>query len=384
MSNPQKQTVDEALRDFLESLAARSPNTEATYATGLNKLREYLTSTHRNMPGLDTRTADTVELPASLLEGFYLWLARGGDAPRSLPGGRSRNKAKTSATASTATYVAAVSAWVRYLDRRRLLAEGVSYERMRGDLAAVKGRQSYKTPRIDDHVVLLLQAVDQSVADQVPGWFYKVEQCPPDAKAPPPAVRQKWIELLRDRALIHTLFSSALRREEAASLNRTDVRDGRAKRAVITGKGNKERVAFFGPDALNSIEDYLRARDDTHEPLFIRHDRARGEAGSNGERWRISPHAVWEAVKKWSKRAGVRATTHHLRHAKASIMLNEGAKLEEVQDLLGHASPQTTKLIYAHYTVEHLEEAFDRFSPSAQQLIERISKNTPDVSSERG
>src|SRR5437016_1189324 len=141
MNQAPRQTIDEALKDFLESLAARSAHTEATYATGLNKLREFLTSPRRNSAGLDTRRATTLELPENLLEGFYLWLARGSDAPRSLPGGRAR-KARTSA-ASIATYVAAVSAWVRYLDRRRLLADGVSYERMRGDLTAVKGRQNY-------------------------------------------------------------------------------------------------------------------------------------------------------------------------------------------------------------------------------------------------
>jgi len=364
------QTITRAVQDFLESLAGRSTNTGATYATGLNKLLEYIRSSQRNSPNLNPDTAGTRALPDDLLEGFYLWLSRGNDSARQQPGGRPR-KAKASAT-SVATYVAASSAWVRYLDRRRLLPEGVSYERMRGDLAAVKARQTYKTPRVDDRIVLLLQSVDRA-AHQVPGWFRGAESPTSDTPSPSPNERRRWLEILRDRALIHVLFSGALRREEASSLNRSDLKDGRAKRAVITGKGNKERVAFFGPEALNAVREYLLARSDSHEPLFLRHDRARStNPGTNGEGWRMSPHAVWEAVKKWSKIAGVRATTHHLRHAKASIMLNEGAKLEEVQDLLGHASPQTTKLIYAHYTVEHLEDAFDRFSPSSEDLIERL------------
>src|SRR4051812_49027046 len=111
MSQQRDATIEEALRDFLESLAARSPNTEATYSTGLNKLREYLLSNRRNMPRLNPATAQTAELPDNLLEGFYVWLARGSDAPRSQPGGRVR-KTKTS-SASTATYVAAASAWIR-------------------------------------------------------------------------------------------------------------------------------------------------------------------------------------------------------------------------------------------------------------------------------
>jgi integrase len=368
-------TVDAAIRDFLESLAARSPKTEATYTTGLTKLREYLAAGRRRGT-LNPSSAYTADLPPDLLEGFYLWLARGGDTVRKSTASQARRQRSA---ATIATYVAAASAWVRYLDRRRLLPDGVSYERLRGDLAAVKGRQSYKSPRVDDRIVLLLESVDRTVAAEVPGWFYGKEAPTEEAKPPSQTMRSHWLELLRDRALIHTIFSGALRREEAASLNRSDVKDGRAKRAVITGKGNKERVAFFGDDALHAIGDYLYARGDTYVPLFLRHDRARGDAGPNGERWRVSPHGVWDAVKKWSRQSGVRATTHHLRHAKASIMLNEGAKLEEVQDLLGHASPQTTKLIYAHYTVEHLEDAFDRFSPSAEDLIKRL-QNGPDRS----
>jgi site-specific recombinase XerD len=68
----------------------------------------------------------------------------------------------------------------------------------------------------------------------------------------------------------------------------------------------------------------------------------------------------------------VRATTHDFRHAKASTMLNRGAKLSEVQDILGHASPETTKRIYAHYEVSHLREAFDRFSASPEELAEAL------------
>ena len=364
-------TIEEALQDFLDSLAARSRHTEATYATGLNKLREYLGTTRKGGARLDPQKALTFSIPDNLLEGFYLWLSRGGDAPRSLPGGRTRGS-KTS-TSSIGTYTAAASAWVRYLDRRRLLPPGMSYERMRNDLAAVKGRQSYKTPRVDERIVLLLKAVNDAVSRDVPQWFVGGAKIPTDVKAPGAPVRQRWLELLRDRAIVQTLFSSGMRREEAASLNRSDLQDGRARRALITGKGSKERVAFFGQEALQAVREYLVARGDTYEPLFIRHDRARGVAGQNGENWRISSHSVWEVVKKWAKIAGVRATPHHLRHAKASIMLNEGAKLEEVQDLLGHASPQTTKLIYAHYTVEHLEEAFDKYSPSSQELIDRMS-----------
>jgi hypothetical protein len=68
----------------------------------------------------------------------------------------------------------------------------------------------------------------------------------------------------------------------------------------------------------------------------------------------------------------VPATTHHFRHSKASVLLNRGASLSEVQDILGHASPETTKKIYAHYETEHLREAFDRYSASAEELVAQL------------
>ena len=73
-------------------------------------------------------------------------------------------------------------------------------------------------------------------------------------------------------------------------------------------------------------------------------------------------------MRRYGRLAGVEVTTHHLRHLKARVMLNAGAQLSEVQDLLGHASPATTKMIYAPYTKQHLREAFDKYSVPADEL----------------
>ena len=81
---------------------------------------------------------------------------------------------------------------------------------------------------------------------------------------------------------------------------------------------------------------------------------------------------VWGIVKRYARIVGVPATTHHFRHAKASVLLNRGATLSEVQDILGHASPETTKRIYAHYQTQHLREAFDRYSASAEDLVAEL------------
>ena len=73
-----------------------------------------------------------------------------------------------------------------------------------------------------------------------------------------------------------------------------------------------------------------------------------------------------------AKAVGVPATTHHFRHSKASVLLNRGASLSEVQDILGHASPETTKRIYAHYETQRLRDAFDRYSASAEELAAEL------------
>jgi site-specific recombinase XerD len=256
------------------------------------------------------------------------------------------------------TYEASLRAFVRYLARRALLAPGVTYEQMRENVREVVGRSSYKTPRIDRRLPLIVtyvQSLPVPSADERRG------------------IRR--LEVLRDKALILVLFCTGMRRDEVARLSRYDADDGWADRALITGKGDKERVVFFDEPTQQAVREYLAARADGYAPLFLRHDNRRGRsAGHGGERWRLSAQSIWSIVKRYARLAGVPATTHHFRHAKASVLLNRGASLSEVQDILGHASPETTKRIYAHYQVQHLREAFDRYSASADELVAELPR----------
>jgi integrase len=258
--------------------------------------------------------------------------------------------------ATVATYSAGLRAFVRYLARRAQLVPGVTYEQMRANEQQVMGRSSYRTPRIDAGLPLLVTHVL-------------------NVPLPPPTKRRgiQRLEVLRDRALLLTLFCTGMRREEVARLNRVEIQDGWADRALISGKGEKERVVFFDEPTLAAVREYLAARDDTLAPVFLRHDNRRGRsAGHGGERWRLSPQSVWAIVKRYARAVGVPATTHHFRHSKASVLLNRGASLSEVQDILGHASPETTKRIYAHYETQHLRDAFDRYSASADELVAEL------------
>ena len=304
-----------AIAAFGEALLAKSRRTAANYQSALRRFAEFLED-----DGHVVGTLTTDRLEANVLERFYTWLLKH----------YGREKRST-----CVAYTTEVRAFFRFLDRRRWLHPDVSYERLKDGLRELIGRQSYKTPRVDDAVARIVTYADSQLL-------------------PPGASEQARLTLLRDRALLRTLYATGMRREELSRLNRTDIQDGRSTEGLVTGKGNKDRVVFFDESALEAIRVYLAARGDTFLPLYIRHDDGRGRPGTRGERWRLSPQSVWGVVKKYAALAGVDGTTHHLRHLKARVLLNQGAKLSEVQDILGHASPETTKKIYAHYETAHL------------------------------
>jgi site-specific recombinase XerD len=338
-------SYDGLVDSFLRSLGGKSPRTYTTYQTGLTRFRAYLEATRQLA---DWRPE---ALEPTVLEDFYTWLVR--------QHGRERRS-------TVATYSAGLRAFVRFLARRGRLAPGVTYEQMRENVHEVMGRAHYKSPRIDSRLpVLVTHVLEQPL--------------------PPASERKgsKRLEALRDRALILTLFCTGMRREEVARLNRADIDDGWLDRGLITGKGDKERVVFFDEPTLEAIRAYVAARGDTLAPVVLRHDNRRGSvAGHGGEKWRLGPQTVWAIVKLYARQVGVPASTHHFRHSKASVLLNRGASLSEVQDILGHASPETTKRIYAHYKVEHLRDAFDRYSASAEELVAELPagrRGTPSV-----
>lgn len=327
--------VGTASRAFLATLSGKSPQTERTYATSLGRFQAFLED-----EGLPSEVVPTDALPPTILERYYGWLIR--------RYGREQRS-------TVMTYLAGVRAFVAYLDRRNLLAAETSSEQMRGHLRDVVAKAPYKTPRIDRGLPLVV---------------VEAEKLP--LPAPGPKYEHARLELLRDRAILHTLFATGMRREEAARLNREDVDDGWSAQALITGKGSKERVVFFTDEALATVRAYLDERNDHLAPLFLRHDRRRGRPRGSGENFRLSPLGIWRVVKRYAAMAGVDASPHDFRHVKASTLLNRGAKLSEVQDILGHASPETTKKIYAHYETAHLRDAFDRYSATVSEAAASV------------
>ncbi len=162
----------------------------------------------------------------------------------------------------------------------------------------------------------------------------------------------KKLHYLRDRAILELLFSTGLRIAELCSLD-SDLDLSRDEFSV-RGKGEKVRVVFLSPAAKAAIREYLAARKDMEEALFV--------DGRPKALHRITPRDVQRHLKTYTAQAGItgKVTPHTLRHAFATDLLSNGADLRSVQQLLGHASITTTQ-IYTHLTDSHLREIHKKF-----------------------
>jgi integrase/recombinase XerD len=171
---------------------------------------------------------------------------------------------------------------------------------------------------------------------------------------------------LRDRALLELLYATGLRISEAAALDIADLDlEGGLVRAV--GKGAKERIVPVGRAALEALAAWLGPRG--RPSLVPRRPAARADLGALflGRRGRrMSRQAMWEVVRRAARRAdlAVPVSPHVLRHSCATHLLDRGADLRVVQELLGHASVTTTQ-VYTKVTVERMRRAYEHAHPRA-------------------
>jgi len=165
----------------------------------------------------------------------------------------------------------------------------------------------------------------------------------------------------RDKAILETLYSTGMRAAEIASLDVNSL-DFISEIARVMGKGNKERLCPLGSHAVLAVESYLLTRGITksrapyiNEPLWL-----------NKMGTRLTSRSIQRILKKHLAAAGLgdRASPHTLRHSFATHLLENGADLRSVQELLGHASIATTQ-IYTHLTVQRLKEIYERAHPRA-------------------
>jgi integrase/recombinase XerD len=167
---------------------------------------------------------------------------------------------------------------------------------------------------------------------------------------------------MRDAALLEFLYASGARVSEAVDLDVIDI-DVEGRVAVVTGKGNRQRVVPIGRPAVDAIRAYLPIRLDLRrggadpERLFL-----------NGRGGRLSRQAVWQIVRKHSVAVGLeahRVSPHVLRHSVATHMVEGGADLRTVQEMLGHASISTTQ-IYTRVSPQHLLEVYVSTHPRSR------------------
>lgn len=166
--------------------------------------------------------------------------------------------------------------------------------------------------------------------------------------------------LLRDKAILELLYGTGMRVSELISL---DVDDIDLELGIVRcyGKGSKERIIPLGSYSKQALQDYLQ-----HGRLILV-AKFTSAFFVNVRGGRLSRQGCWQIVKKYAKRAGLKKIyPHSLRHSFATHLLEGGADLRSVQELLGHAFVSTTQ-IYTHVSREHLHQVYEESHPRAHQ-----------------
>lgn len=299
--------MDDAIRAFVTFLRVErraSPETLRSYASDLRQLSGFILGNQTVSSPIDPAT-----LSVDTIRRYLQWLDHNGEKRSSL-----------------ARKLACIRSFFRYLLRQGLIGRS-PVEDMRTP------KQPKRLPRVlskDDAGSLMTFPDDVSSG-------------------------------LRDRALLETLYSTGARVAELVSLNVGDVEQGEGL-IRLQGKGRKERIVPIGDLAVRAIQNYhasLQAsgmRLDALSPVFLN---MRGE--------RLTTRSVARIVTRYSKRLrGGPVSPHTLRHSFATHLLDEGADLRAIQEMLGHASLATTQK-YTHVATDQLLAVYDKAHPRARQ-----------------
>lgn len=291
-------TVDELKREFLEYLEITKGRSIKTVENYDRYLTRYLSFSKVKSP---------TDITDSSIREFRLWLNR-----QPAPTGTLKRKTQN-------FHLIALRAFLKYLTRRDV----VTMQPEKIELAKVPERS--------------LDLITSTELERI-------------MKAPDLTN----LKGLRDKAILELLFSTGLRVSELCSLD-SDL-DLTRDEMSIRGKGEKIRVVFLSPSAKKAVADYLKARKDMEEALFVNYGRGKQKPG------RLTARAVELLVKHYAIKAGItkKVTPHVIRHSFATDLLENGADLRSVQALLGHANIQTTQ-VYTHVTDKHLRDIHQRF-----------------------
>jgi integrase/recombinase XerC len=298
--------MDEALADFLRHLAVEknaSPHTVKSYREDLTRALTFFRQRLGGSPSIG-------ELSSRLLRAYLASLHENGYS-----------------RATVARRMASVRSWIRYLCRHGKLAANPA-------LGIKTPRQEKKLPHF-----VAENALDHLLDTPKKGTFQGE----------------------RDRAILETLYSAGLRVSELTGLNLDDI-DLNAGLAHVRGKGRRERLAVVGKPALAAIRRWLDRRTKltndrrlTQPALFL------SRKGT-----RLTSRSVGRLLEKYLAIAGLdpKTSPHTLRHSFATHLLDRGADIRCVQELLGHRSLSTTQ-IYTHVTTARMKDSYRKAHPRA-------------------
>ncbi len=298
--------------EFLLKAGENSLKTETTYRSGLRLFADWLQHFKKG----DYHQESPWPLAASgltndLIIAFRQWLLS--------------NRSSGTVT----TYTAAVMGYLTFLEDKNELPAAVKIGKLQRQLRKRRSGSNAAETVVD------LDEARQAIPMVI--TYYQELPLPPENDA-----YNRRLSLLRDRAVVHLLYSTAARISEIVSLNRSNVQNGLAAHALVTGKGNKTRTIHIRDYAQKYLQAYLRERGDPNPALFVSHSR-------NARNARLTITTVHNIVKRAVRalRLHPGLSAHDFRHFRATQLLREGMPIEVVQEFLGHADIATTRNIYA-------------------------------------
>jgi integrase/recombinase XerC len=307
--------MDEAIRAFVTFLDVErhaSHETVRNYASDLRQFQRFMKVEHPSVPILDPATVQTESI-----RGYLHWLDR-----------------KREKSSSMARKLASLRSFYRYLQR-----EG---------RVGLNPAEAVRTPKQPKHLPRVLTKDDAAALMEFP-----VDQ---DGGS------------LRDRALLETLYSTGARVSELVGMNFEDLRSAEGV-VHLRGKGRKERIVPIGEVALQAIQAYRDQQPlgDSGYPT-TKMKRVSLPIFRNSRGGRLTTRSVARIVARYSSRlAGGSVSPHTLRHSFATHLLDEGADLRSIQEMLGHVSLSTTQK-YTHLATDQLMAVYDKAHPRAGRL----------------
>ncbi len=298
-------TLEQGLAEFLTHLGLERNASDKTVKSYREDLTQALAFTREH---LKKPHVDPTDWTTRLIRAFVAWL-------------HEKKYAKT----TVARRLAAVRSFGKYLCRQGVLAQNPA-QGLRGP------RQDKRLP----HFLTLADVQKLLAAPAQTDWAGR-----------------------RDRAMLETLYASGIRVSELVGLDllAVDLNDG-----VITvrGKGKKERLALLGPDAVAAIRCWL----DDRTALLSGAGKDTPAVFLNNKGGRLTTRSVGRLLAKHLRTAGLdpRTSPHTLRHSFATHMLDAGADIRGVQELLGHKSLATTQ-VYTHVTTQRLQKSYRKAHP---------------------